>query len=114
MLFLASISVENNLIFNLSLKSFGFILLKANVLANFSKFFLLPIMLWRENTTDFGAALHRTLVTGHHLFSLTFVYVVVTRFRALQAALIVLPVYIIKEYLMQHFSAFMEKQFLDS
>lgn len=92
-------------------KSFGFILLKANVLASFSKFFLLPIILWRENTTEFGAALHRTLVTGHHLCSLIFVYAVVTRFRVLQAALIVLPVYIVKEFLMQHLSVYMETQF---
>lgn len=88
--------------------------MKANVLASFSKFFLLPIMLWRENTTDFGAALHRTLVTGHHLCSLIFVYVVVSRFRVLQAALVVLPVYIIKEFLMQHLSVYMEEQFVES
>ncbi|KAI8122180.1 hypothetical protein FF38_05745 [Lucilia cuprina] len=114
LLLLASIALRKNMIFNMGLKSFGFVLLKANVLANFSKFFLLPIILWRENTTDFGAALHRTLVMGHHLFSLIFVYVVVTRFRVLQAALIVLPVYIIKEFIMQNLSVYMEEQFSES
>lgn len=102
------------MILHSGLQRFGFLLLKANVLASFSKFFLLPIMLWRENTTDFGAALHHTLVTGHHLCSLVFVYAVVGRFRALQAALIVLPVYIIKEFLMQHLSKYMESQFSDN
>ncbi|XP_065361276.1 protein ARV1 [Calliphora vicina] len=111
LLLLASMALRKNMVLNMGLKSFGFVLLKANVLANFSKFFLLPIMLWRENTTDFGAAIHRTLVTGHHLCSLIFVYVVVTRLRVLQAALIVLPVYIIKEFIMQNLSLYMEEQF---
>ncbi|KAM7355186.1 ACAT-related protein required for viability 1 [Cochliomyia hominivorax] len=114
LLLLASLTLRQNMIFNIGLKAFGFILLKANVLASFSKFFLLPIMLWRENTTEFGAALHRTLVMGHHLCSLIFVYVVVMRFRVLQSALVVLPVYIMKEYLMQHLSKYMEEQFSES
>lgn len=86
-----------------TVKEYSYQLLKANVLANFSKFFLLPIMLWRENTTDFGAALHRSFVTVHHLCALVFVYMaVVSRCRALQAALIVLPIHVLKEIIMQY------------
>lgn len=77
-------------------------LLKANALANFSKFFLLHIMLWRDNTTEFGATLHRSFVTAHHLCALVFVYMVVSHCRALKATLIVLPIYAIKEFIMQN------------
>ncbi|XP_059218791.1 protein ARV1 isoform X2 [Stomoxys calcitrans] len=82
-------------------REYCFQLLKANALANFSKIFLLPIILWRENTTDIGASLHRNFVLLHHLCALVSVYMVVSHVRLLKAALIVIPVYATKAYVMQ-------------
>ncbi|XP_075160993.1 ACAT-related protein required for viability 1 isoform X2 [Haematobia irritans] len=90
-LFSQTVIVENNVLQ----------LLKANALANFSKIFLLPIVLWRENTTDIGAALHRHFVLAHHLCALISIYKVMTGIPTLQALLIVLLVYTVKELTMQ-------------
>ncbi|XP_061396247.1 protein ARV1 [Musca vetustissima] len=81
----------------------GYQMLKAYALANFSKFFLLPIMLWRENTTDFGASLHRFLVTAHHLCALVSAYMVVSRCRALVSAVLVISIYAAKEFLITRY-----------
>ncbi|EDW18868.1 protein ARV1 [Drosophila mojavensis] len=59
------------------LASVTLIILKVVAISNFSKFFLLPILVWRSNTTDFGRNLHYMLVTGHHLCSLIMAYNVV-------------------------------------
>ncbi|XP_073838433.1 ACAT-related protein required for viability 1 [Musca autumnalis] len=84
-------------------KESSYQMLKAYALANFSKFFLLPIMLWRENTTEFGASLHRFFVTGHHLCALVSVYMVVSRCRPLTSTVVVLAIYVVKDFLMTHF-----------
>ncbi|KRK02191.1 protein ARV1 isoform X2 [Drosophila yakuba] len=44
------------------------------LISNLSKFFLLPILVWRNNTTVFGRNLHHLLVMGHHLCSLVLAY----------------------------------------
>lgn len=85
---------------NIVKKDLAIIILKAHTLANFSKFFLLPIVLWRENTTDLGAKLHTTLVIGHHLCSMGFIYLIVTDMNIIAANLSVLSTYLIKEYIM--------------
>lgn len=61
----------------IGLASVTLIILKVVAISNFSKFFLLPILVWRSNTTDFGRNLHYMLVTGHHLCSLIMAYNVV-------------------------------------
>lgn len=85
---------------NISSKDLVITMLKAHSLANFSKFFLLPIALWRDNTTDLGATLHMGLVMGHHLCSLIFAYSIVSNINIVLANFTVIPVYIIKEYFM--------------
>lgn len=52
-------------------------ILKVVAISNFSKFFLLPILVWGSNTTDFGRNLHYILVTCHHLCSLVMAFNVV-------------------------------------
>ncbi|TDG42087.1 hypothetical protein AWZ03_011489 [Drosophila navojoa] len=42
----------------IGLASVTLIILKVVAISNFSKFFLLPILVWRSNTTDFGRKLH--------------------------------------------------------
>lgn len=83
-------------------KKLAFNILKAHTLSNFSKFFLLPIVLWRENTTDLSAKLHTMLVFGHHLCSLVFIYTVVSNVNIVLANFTVLPIYLIKEYIMMY------------
>ncbi|EDW44374.1 protein ARV 2 isoform X1 [Drosophila sechellia] len=50
------------------------IILKVVLISNLSKFFLLPILVWRNNTTVFGRNLHHLLVMAHHLCSLVLAY----------------------------------------
>ncbi|XP_030383214.1 protein ARV1 [Scaptodrosophila lebanonensis] len=84
------------------LGSFTITLLKAVVISNLSKFFLLPILVWRNNTTDLGSQLHYMLVTSHNLCSLILAYEVVgasvSRKRWL-TSLFVIGVFLLKEYL---------------
>ncbi|XP_017042381.1 protein ARV1 [Drosophila ficusphila] len=55
-------------------RSFTLTIFKVVLISNFSKFFLLPILVWRNNTTVFGRSLHHVLVMGHHLCSLVLAY----------------------------------------
>ncbi|XP_019895682.1 uncharacterized protein LOC131801792 isoform X2 [Musca domestica] len=89
----------------LSVMDSSYLMMKAYALANFSKFFLLPIMLWRENTTEFGASLHRFFVTAHHLCALVSVYIVVSRCRPVISTVVVISIYVLKEYLMTQYFA---------
>ncbi|XP_034481885.1 protein ARV1 isoform X1 [Drosophila innubila] len=83
-------------------------ILKVVAISNFSKFFLLPILVWGSNTTDFGRNLHYMLVTGHHLCSLVMAYNVVgiisNHLRWL-SILLVICAFIMKEYV-RYFQAF--------
>lgn len=87
---------------------FALILLKALTIANFSKIFLLPLIVWRENTTDLGANIHQILVKGHHLLSLVYIYAIVGNVQKLQSFFIILPVYLAKEYIKRHISTYLE------
>ncbi|XP_011208084.1 protein ARV1 [Bactrocera dorsalis] len=90
---------------------FGLILLKALTIANFSKIFLLPLIVWRENTTDLGANIHQILVKGHHLLALVYIYAIVGNVQKLQSFFIILPVYLAKEYIKRHMSVYLELYF---
>lgn len=74
-------------------------ILKAVVITNISKFFLLPILVWGSNTTDFGRNLHYLLVSCHHLYFLVkaFNFVQGTQFYKLSTLLVVCA-FIVKEY----------------
>ncbi|XP_011196925.1 protein ARV1 [Zeugodacus cucurbitae] len=90
---------------------FALILLKAITIANFSKIFLLPLIVWRENTTDLGAHIHQLLVKGHHIFALVYIYAIVGCVQKLQSFFIILPVYLVKEYIKRHISVYLEFYF---
>lgn len=74
-------------------------ILKAVVITNISKFFLLPILVWGSNTTDFGRNLHYLLATCHHLCFLVkaFNFVQGTQLYRL-STLLVVGAFIVKEY----------------
>ncbi|XP_016959505.1 protein ARV1 [Drosophila biarmipes] len=56
------------------LRRFPLTVFKVVLISNLSKFFLLPILVWRNNTTDYGRRLHHVLVMGHHVCSLVLAY----------------------------------------
>lgn len=49
-------------------------LVKTVTLGSIAKFFLLPIVIWHSNTTEFGVMLHLILVTGYYFSCLTQAY----------------------------------------
>lgn len=55
-------------------KSFLYHLMKSIILASIAKFFLIPIVIWNNNTTDLGVMLHLVLVNGYYFLSLLNVY----------------------------------------
>lgn len=71
---------------------------KAIIIANFSKFFLLPIMIWRDNTTEFGIILYHFILQSYYLLSLTQVCSVITNADGIHSGIIVLLAYTIKQY----------------
>ncbi|XP_017840440.2 protein ARV 2 [Drosophila busckii] len=88
-------------------------ILKVVAISNFSKFFLLPILVWRSNTTEFGQSLHYMLVTGHHLCSLVTAYNAINvtkQFRELTVILIICA-FAVKEYI-RYIAAFQMESFL--
>lgn len=50
------------------------LLCKTITIANLGKFLLLPIMIWKDNTTEFGLSIHYLLVMGYFLLSFIHVY----------------------------------------
>ncbi|XP_054736122.1 protein ARV1 isoform X1 [Anastrepha obliqua] len=93
------------------IRKFSLILLKAITIANLSKMFLLPLIVWRGNTTDLGANIHHVLVLGHHLLALVYIYSIVGYFKKTQAFFIILPSFVAKEYLKRHISVCLEYYF---
>ncbi|KAH8343715.1 hypothetical protein KR059_005266, partial [Drosophila kikkawai] len=58
----------------MGVRNFTLIIFKVVLISNVSKFFLLPILVWRSNTTVFGRSWHHLLVMGHHLCLLLLAY----------------------------------------
>ena len=100
----STLIIRRKLVWTNGMRNYTLTLLKAMAIANFSKFFLLPIMVWRENTTELGSSIHNLLVLSHHLCALIYVYSVVSRTKTLLATFIILPTYLIKEILKQSVS----------
>uniref|UniRef100_A0A1A9WBS0 Protein ARV n=1 Tax=Glossina brevipalpis TaxID=37001 RepID=A0A1A9WBS0_9MUSC len=110
LLFIITIMLHTKWVLDNGAKRFIITLLKANTLANFSKFFLLPIILWRENTTEFGINLHQIIVMGHQSCAQIFVYVIVSHLTKLRALIIIISTYFIKEFVLQHIMNVLEHQ----
>ncbi|XP_017136953.1 protein ARV1 isoform X1 [Drosophila miranda] len=89
-------------------RNFTLTIIKVVVISNLSKFFLLPILVWRNNTTVFGRSIHYALVMSHHICSLVLAYEAVgfikSRLRWLAITLVVLA-FVLKEYI-RHYAAF--------
>lgn len=55
-------------------KQFLFYLMKTVTLANVTKFFLLPIIIWKNNATQEEITLHTLLITMYFILSLAHIY----------------------------------------
>jgi hypothetical protein len=88
-------------------------LIKAITLASIGKFFFLPIIIWKENSTGFGVAIHLGLVFTYFLLSLIQVHSVVSVSTRFVSSLIVILAFVVKTYLLEilHISS-MLKSFL--
>ncbi|XP_041563964.1 protein ARV1 isoform X2 [Drosophila elegans] len=98
----------------MGLRSFTLIIFKVVLISNLSKFFLLPILVWRNNTTVFGRSLHHVLVMGHHLCSLVIAYEAVGATRKdlrWWALILVVIAFAFKESARQFVSLLLEEQF---
>ncbi|XP_004522320.1 protein ARV1 isoform X1 [Ceratitis capitata] len=109
MLFLVTIVFHPRQIENTGLSKFLLNLLKAVTIANFSKIFLLPLIAWRENTTNMGINIHQLLVLAHHLFSLMYIYELVGNFNKVKSCFIILFVYLAKEQISK--SPYLQRSF---
>ncbi|SPP87355.1 protein ARV 2 [Drosophila guanche] len=107
-LLLLTAALGNDQIKEMGVRHFTLTIIKVVVISNLSKFFLLPILVWRNNTTVFGRSVHYVLVMGHHLCSLVLAYEAVgsvkSRLRWLSITLVILA-FVLKEYI-RHYAAF--------
>ncbi|KAI8041775.1 protein ARV1 [Drosophila gunungcola] len=98
----------------MGLRSFTLIIFKVVLISNLSKFFLLPILVWRNNTTVFGRSLHHFLVMGHHLCSLVIAFEAVGATRKdlrWWALILVVIAFAFKESARQFVSLLLEEHF---
>jgi len=98
----------------MGLRRFTLIIFKVVLISNLSKFFLLPILVWRNNTTVFGRSLHHVLVMGHHVCSLVLAYEAVGATRKnlrWWALTLVVLAFIFKETARQFVSLVVEEHF---
>ncbi|XP_068142019.1 protein ARV1 isoform X1 [Drosophila tropicalis] len=111
MLLLITAFLELKQMLKFGLLNFTSIILKVVAISNLSKFFLLPILVWRNNTTDFGRNLHYMLVTSHHLCSLVLAYEA-TRAKNLRwiSTIFVISAFALKEYF-RYFTALQIESF---
>jgi hypothetical protein len=78
-------------------------LVKAITLASIGKFFFLPIIIWKENSTAVGVAIHLGLVFAYFLLSLIQVHSVVSVSTRFVSSLIVILAFVVKTYLLEVF-----------
>ncbi|XP_058825056.1 protein ARV1 [Topomyia yanbarensis] len=88
-------------------KSYPLALLHGVILASIGKFFLIPIIIWKQNATDSGMAIHISLVVAYFVISLTQIHSVITYCSRTKSAVIVLLTFIVKTYCLTEISSFL-------
>lgn len=91
---------SNPLMDAVSKRNLSLDLWKGITLANGAKFFLLPIIIWKENSSETSVGIHLELVKGYFLLSLIHVYSVITTCSNYKAAFIVIISFIAKSLIM--------------
>uniref|UniRef100_A0A8D8BDU7 Protein ARV n=1 Tax=Culex pipiens TaxID=7175 RepID=A0A8D8BDU7_CULPI len=88
-------------------KPYPMALLHGVVLASIGKFFFIPIIIWKQNTSDPGMAIHISLVVAYFVISLTQIHSVISDCTRTRSAVIVLLSFIVKTYFLTEISAFL-------
>ncbi|XP_058453289.1 protein ARV1 [Malaya genurostris] len=88
-------------------KSYPLALLHGVILASIGKFFLIPIIIWKQNATDSGMAIHISLVVAYFVVSLTQIHSVITHCSRTKSTVIVLLTFIVKTYCLTEISTFL-------
>ncbi|XP_037907061.1 protein ARV1 [Hermetia illucens] len=88
------------------------LLCKTITIANLGKFLLLPIMIWKDNTTEFGLSIHYLLVMGYFLLSFIHVYSVVTNMSKFKAFFVIIFTFMVKHYINGLTTTYLETNYL--
>lgn len=83
------------------------VLLQGTILASIAKFFFIPIIIWKQHTTDSAMAIHISLVVAYFVISLIQIHSVVSQCAWTKSAVIVLLAFIVKTYFLTEISLFL-------
>lgn len=85
-------------------------LLRGLILASIGKFFFLPIMIWKENSTETQIAVHLSLVIIYFILSLVHAHSVIANCSRRASIFIVLLSFVTKTYIITELSLYMKGQ----
>ncbi|XP_055610125.1 protein ARV1 [Uranotaenia lowii] len=88
-------------------KSYPLALLQCVILASIAKFFLVPIIIWKQNSTDSGMAIHITLVVTYFVVSLIQIHSVISNCSRTKSTVIVILAFLAKTYFLTEISLFL-------
>lgn len=103
------INHENHPLYHSKL-SFALNLLRGITLASIGKFFFLPIMIWKENSTETQIAVHLSLVIIYFILSLIHAHSVVANCSRLASIFIVIFSYVSETYIITELSMYAKGQ----
>lgn len=88
-------------------KAYPLVLLQGTILASIAKFFFIPIIIWKQHTTDSAMAIHISLVVAYFVISLIQIHSVVSQCSWTKSAVIVLLAFVVKTYFLTEISLFL-------
>uniref|UniRef100_A0A182T0R4 Protein ARV n=1 Tax=Anopheles maculatus TaxID=74869 RepID=A0A182T0R4_9DIPT len=90
-------------------KSYPHMLLHGVILASVGKFLFIPIIIWKENATETGMAIHIVLVLMYFVISLVQIHSVVSDCARSRSCLIVMLAFIVKAYFLTRVSGLLQE-----
>uniref|UniRef100_A0A182Y7C5 Protein ARV n=1 Tax=Anopheles stephensi TaxID=30069 RepID=A0A182Y7C5_ANOST len=90
-------------------KTYPHMLLHGVILASIVKFLFIPIIIWKENATETGMAIHIVLVLMYFVISLVQIHSVVSDCARSRSCLIVMLAFIVKAYFLTRVSVFLQE-----
>ncbi|XP_040154493.1 protein ARV1 [Anopheles arabiensis] len=90
-------------------KTYPHMLLHGVILASIGKFLFIPIIIWRENSTETGMAIHIVLVLMYFVISLVQIHSVVSDCTRSRSGVIVILAFIVKAYFLTRVSGLLQQ-----
>ncbi|XP_053680845.1 protein ARV1 [Anopheles nili] len=90
-------------------KSYPHLLLQGVILSSIGKFLFIPIIIWRENSTETSMAIHIVLVLVYFVISLVQIHSVVSNCPRSRSCLIVILAFIVKAYFLTRVSGLLQQ-----